>query len=88
MSDYSTKDVINYSIRGDGAKAQEAIQGVVAAKVMRAIESKKAEVAQAMFSGALNLKDTVSNATGTPKPHVADPGLGPQDKGNSGEEAS
>jgi len=61
MSDYSTEDIVKYSISGDGARVKEAIQGVIASKIMAGMESKKAEVAQAMFN-------TVSH----PKQEVAD----------------
>ena len=50
MSDYSTEDIEKYSISGDGARVKEAIQSVVASKIMAGMESKKAEVAQAMFN--------------------------------------
>jgi hypothetical protein len=63
MSDYTPEDIVRYSSSEDGARAQEAIQGVLADKVMKALESKKAEVAQAMFNSAL----------GTTKQAVADP---------------
>ena len=63
MSDYTPEDIVRYSSSEDGARAQEAIQGVLADKVMKALEGKKAEVAQAMFNSAL----------GTTKQEVADP---------------
>ena len=50
MSDYSTEDIVKYSISGDGARVKEAIQGVIANKVMKGMEAKKAEVAQKMFN--------------------------------------
>ena len=50
MSDYSTEDIVKYSISGDGARVKDAIQSVVASKIMTGMESKKAEVAQAMFN--------------------------------------
>ena len=50
MSDYSTEDIVKYSSSGDGARVKEAIQSVVASKIMTGMESKKAEVAQAMFN--------------------------------------
>ena len=50
MSDYSTEDIVKYSISGDGSRAKEAIQGVIANKVMTGMETRKAEVAQAMFN--------------------------------------
>ena len=50
MSDYSTEDIVKYSISGDGARVKEAIQGVMANKVMNGLEAKKAEVAQSMFN--------------------------------------
>ena len=50
MSDYSTEDIVKYSISGDGARVKEDIQSVVASKIMTGMESKKAEVAQAMFN--------------------------------------
>ena len=61
MSDYSTEDIVKYSISGDGARVKEAIQGVIANKVMKGMEAKKAEVAQAMF-----------NTVSEPKQEVAD----------------
>ena len=50
MSDYSTEDIVKYSISGDGARVKESIWGVVANKIMKGMEAKKAEVAQAMFN--------------------------------------
>ena len=50
MSDYSTEDIVKYSISGDGARVKDAIQSVVASKIMAGMESEKAEVAQAMFN--------------------------------------
>ena len=63
MSDYTPEDIVKYSRSEDGARAQEAIQGVLADKVMKAVVSNEAEVAQAMFNSAL----------GTTKQEVADP---------------
>ena len=63
MSDYSTEDIVKYAISGDGSRVKDAIQGVVANKVMTSMETKKAEVAQAMFNSAV-----VSH----PKQEVAD----------------
>ena len=50
MSDYSTEDIVKYSISGDGSRVKETIQSVVANKIMKGMEAKKAEVAQAMFN--------------------------------------
>ena len=50
MSDYSTEDIVKYSISGDGARVKDAIQSVVASKIMAGMEAKKAGVAQAMFN--------------------------------------
>ena len=50
MSDYTREDIVKYSISGDGARVKEAIQGVMANKVMNSLEAKKAEVAQSMFN--------------------------------------
>ena len=50
MSDYSTEDIVKYAISGDGSRVKETIQGVVANKIMKGMEAKKAEVAQAMFN--------------------------------------
>jgi len=61
MSDYSTEDIVKYSISGDGSRVKDAIQGVVANKIMKGMETKKAEVAQAMF-----------NTVSEPKQEVAD----------------
>ncbi len=50
MSDYSTEDIVKYAISNDGSRVKDAIQGVVANKIMKGMEVKKAEVAQAMFN--------------------------------------
>ena len=50
MSDYSTEDIVKYSISGDGARVKDAIRGVIASKIMAGMEAKKSEVAQAMFN--------------------------------------
>ena len=50
MSDYSTEDIVKYSISGDGSRVKEAIQGVISNKIMKGFEATKAEVAQAMFN--------------------------------------
>ena len=50
MSDYSTEDIVKYAISGDGSRVKETIHGVVANKIMKGMEAKKAEVAQAMFN--------------------------------------
>ena len=50
MSDYSTEDIVKYSISGDGSRVKETIQSVIANKIMKGMEAKKAEVAQAMFN--------------------------------------
>ena len=50
MSDYSTEDIVKYSISGDGARVKEAIQSVIASKIMSGMEARKAGVAQAMFN--------------------------------------
>ena len=52
MSDYSTEDIVKYAISGDGSRVKDAISGVIAKKVMTGMETKKAEVAQAMFNTA------------------------------------
>ena len=53
MSDYTPEDIVKYSTSKDGARVKEAIQSVLADKVVRGLESKKAEVAQAMFNSAV-----------------------------------
>ena len=63
MSDYSTEDIVKYSISGDGSRVKEAISSVIADKIMAGMESRKAEVAQAMFNTA---------AQSHPKQEVAD----------------
>ena len=63
MSDYTPEDIVKHSLKGNGADVKDAIQGVLADKVMRALEAKKAEVAQAMFN----------NAVGAEKPEVTAP---------------
>ena len=54
MSDYTPEDIVKYSTSKDGARVKEAIQSVLADKVVRGLEAKKAEVAQAMFNSAVN----------------------------------
>ena len=44
MSDYSSEDIVKYSISGDGARVKEAIHGVLADKVMKHLEAKKADI--------------------------------------------
>ena len=53
MSDLTSSDIITYAKSGDGARVKEAIQSVLADKVVRGLEAKKAEVAQAMFNSAV-----------------------------------
>ena len=50
MSDYSPEDVVTYSVKGDGSRVKEAIQGVLASKIMKSMEAKKAEVAQSLLN--------------------------------------
>ena len=64
MSDYSTEDIVKYSISGDGSRVKDAIQGVVANKIMKGMEAKKAEVAQAMFN-TVPLPDATQEAADT-----------------------
>ena len=67
MSDYTPEDIVKYSTSKDGARVKEAIQSVLAGKVVRGLESKKAEVAQAMFNSAVNPEssETVEPSAGT-----------------------
>ena len=53
MSDYTPEDIVKYSTSKDGARVKEAIQSVLASIVVRGLEAKKAEVAQAMFNSAV-----------------------------------
>ena len=41
---------MKYAISNDGSRVKDAIQSVVANKIMKGMEVKKAEVAQAMFN--------------------------------------
>jgi len=61
MSDYSTEDIVKYSISGDGSRVKDAIQGVVANKIMKGMEAKKAEVAQAMFNTVSHERQEVAD---------------------------
>ena len=61
MSDYSTEDIVKYAISGDGSRVKDAIQGVVANKIMKGVEAKKAEVAQAMFNTVSQEKQEVAD---------------------------
>ena len=61
MSDYSTEDIVKYSISGDGARVKDAIHGVIASKIMAGMEAKKAEVAQAMFNTVSHEKQEVAD---------------------------
>ena len=62
MSDYSSEDIVKYSISGDGARVKEAIHGVLADKVMKHLEAKKAEVAQSMFNPVSNTEQETQPA--------------------------
>ena len=53
MSDYTPEDIVKSAIAGDAANIKDAINGVLAGKVMKALEAKKATVAQAMFNNAV-----------------------------------
>ena len=53
MSDYTPEDIVTYSTSKDGARVKEAIQSVLADKVVKGLEAKKAEVAQSMFNSAV-----------------------------------
>ena len=59
MSDNTPEDIVNYSLTRDGARVKEAIQGVLADKIMKGMEAKKAEVAQSMFNSAVNSEPPV-----------------------------
>ena len=59
MSDYTPDDIVKYSTSKDGARVKEAIQSVLAGIVVRGLEAKKAEVAQAMFNSAV-IPETVA----------------------------
>ena len=63
MSDYTPEDIVKSAIAGDAVNTKDAINGVLAGKVMKALEAKKATVAQAMFN----------NAVVGDKPEVAEP---------------
>ena len=65
MSDYTPEDIVKSAIAGDAANIKDAINGVLAGKVMKALEAKKATVAQAMFN----------NAVVGEKPEVAEPSV-------------
>ena len=54
MSDFTSDDIVNYSVSQDGARVKEAIHAVLADKIMKGMEVKRAEVAQSMFNSAVN----------------------------------
>jgi hypothetical protein len=64
MSDYTPDDVVKYALTQDGARVKEAIQGVLADKIMKGMEAKKAEVAQSMFNSAVNSEPPVEEPSG------------------------
>ena len=64
MSEYTPEDIIKYSMSDDGARVKDAIQGVLSNKVSKSIESKRATVAQTMF--------TAGTSQGVEKQEVAD----------------
>ena len=64
MSDYTPDDIVKYSLTQDGARVKEAIQGVLADKIMKGMEAKKAEVAQSMFNSAVNPEPPVEEPSG------------------------
>ena len=40
MSDFTPEDIVKYSMSGDATQAQDTIKGVLANKVMKALEAK------------------------------------------------
>lgn len=58
MSDYTPEDIVKYTISGDGSKVKEALQSVLADKIMTAIQDKKSDVAQSMFNSTLKQEPT------------------------------
>ena len=68
MSDYTPEDIVNYSLTQDGARVKEAITGVLADKIMKGTEAKKAEVAQSMFNSAVNSEPPVEEPSGETAP--------------------
>ena len=68
MSDYTPEDIVNYSLTQDGARVKEAITGVLADKIMKGMEAKKAEVAQSMFNSAVNSEPPVEESSGETAP--------------------
>lgn len=65
MSDYTPEDIVKSAIAGDAVNTRDAINSVLSGKVMKALEAKKATVAQAMFN----------NAVVGEKPEVAEPSV-------------
>ena len=68
MSDNTPEDIVRYSLTQDGARVKDAIQGVLADKIMKGMEAKKAEVAQSMFNSAVNPEPPVEEPSGETAP--------------------
>ena len=58
MSDLTSSDIITYAKSGDGARVKETIQAILANKIMTGIETKKADVAKAMFGAVVQPEES------------------------------
>ena len=78
MSEHTPEDIIQYSMNVDAVQAQDTIRGVLSNKVMKALEAKKAEVAQAMFNSAVTGEkpEVVDAAAAQPPQPIAIPDNG------------
>jgi len=58
MSDYTTRDAVEFAFDGNTAKFKDAINGIMADKVADAIELKRVEVASQFMSAQSDEGDT------------------------------
>lgn len=62
----NTQNFINQVATGDAAGAKEALNDLLASKAFEALDTKKIELAQALFSGEENLDVEVQDTADTP----------------------
>lgn len=58
MSDYTTRDAVEFAFEGDGAEFKNAINSIMQQKVADAIELKRIEVASKFMSAQSDEGDT------------------------------
>jgi hypothetical protein len=60
MSDYSTRNIIDYAMDDDGVKFREALYASIHDKVSAHVEAKKQEMAQTLITPEVTAEDQTS----------------------------